>query len=58
MSEPAVLLRIRAESSLADPHSLRFVVEREVRAGAAATFSSVAAAQGAPLAEALFAFPG
>ena len=58
MSEPAVLLRIRAESSPADPHSLRFVVEREVQAGAAATFSSVAAAQGAPLAEALFAIPG
>lgn len=58
MSEPAVLLRIRAESSLADPHSLRFVVEREVQAGASAAFSSVAAAQGAPLAEALFAIPG
>ena len=58
MSKPAVLLRIRAESSLADPHSLRFVVEREVQAGAAATFSSVAAAQGAPLAEVLFAIAG
>jgi Fe-S cluster biogenesis protein NfuA len=58
MSEPVVLLRIRAESSRADPLSLRFVVEREVQAGAAATFSSVAAAQGAPLAEALFAIPG
>lgn len=58
MSEPAILLRIRAESSLADPRSLRFVVERDIQAGAAATFSSVAAAQGAPLAEALFAIPG
>ena len=58
MSEPAVLLRIRAESSLADPHSLRLVVERDVQAGAGATFSSAAAAQGAPLALSLFAIPG
>ncbi|MBC7736215.1 MAG: NifU family protein, partial [Candidatus Saccharibacteria bacterium] len=58
MSEVSVLLRIRAESSRVDPDSLRFVVERDVQAGAAATFSSLAAAQGAPLAEALFAIPG
>lgn len=58
MSEPAVLLRIRAESSPADPHSLRLVVERDVQAGAGGTFSSAAAAQGAPLALSLFAIPG
>ena len=58
MSEPVVLLRIRAESSRADPHSLRFVVERDVQTGAAATFSNMAATRGAPLPEALFAIAG
>jgi Fe-S cluster biogenesis protein NfuA len=58
MSETSALLRIRAESSPADPHSLRLVVERDVQAGAGATFSSAAAAQGAPLALSLFAIPG
>jgi len=58
MSEPSALLRIRAESSPADPHSLRLVVERDVQAGAGATFSSAAASQGAPLALSLFAIPG
>jgi len=58
MSEPAVLLRIRVESSPADPHSLRLVAERDVQAGAGATFSNAAAAQGAPLALSLFAISG
>jgi len=58
MSEPAVLLRIRSESSPADPHSLRFVVERDVQGGTGATFANAAAAQGAPLALALFAIAG
>lgn len=58
MSDLTAPLRIRAETSPADPHSLRFVVERDVQAGAGATFSNVAAAQGAPLAKALFAIAG
>ena len=58
MSETSALLRIRAESSPADPHSLRLVVERDVQAGAGASFSSAAAAQGAPLALSLFAISG
>lgn len=58
MSEPAVLLRIRAESSPADLDSQRFVVERDVQAGTGATFANAAAAQGAPLAQALFAIAG
>ena len=51
-------LRIRAESSPADPNSMRFVLDREVQAGALASYSHAAAAQGAPLAEALFAIAG
>jgi Fe-S cluster biogenesis protein NfuA len=58
MSEPTALLRIRAESSSTDPHSLRFVLERDVQVGAAATFADAAAARNAPLAKALFAIAG
>ena len=58
MSDLTVPPRIRAETSPADPHSMRFVLDRDVQDGALATFSNAAAAQGAPLAEALFAIAG
>ena len=58
MSEITAPLRIRAETSPADPHSMRFVLDRDVQDGALASFPDAAAAQGAPLAEALFAIPG
>jgi Fe-S cluster biogenesis protein NfuA len=58
MSEPAPALRIRAETSPGDRHSMRFVLDADVQDGAIATFSDAAAAQGAPLAEALFAIAG
>ena len=58
MSDLEAVLRIRAESSNADPRSLRFVVERDVQSGAGATFPNATAAQGAPLAEALFGIAG
>ena len=51
-------LRIRAETSPADPNSMRFVLDRQVQSDALATYSDAAAAQGAPLAEALFAIAG
>ncbi|MEH6646631.1 DUF6522 family protein [Sulfitobacter sp.] len=57
MSEVTGPLRIRAEASPADPHSMRFVLDRDVQDGALASFPDAAAAQGAPLAEALFAIP-
>jgi Fe-S cluster biogenesis protein NfuA len=58
MSEKTAPLRIRAETSSADPHSMRFVLDRDVQDGALASFPDAVAAQGAPLAEALFAIPG
>jgi len=58
MSEVADSMRIRAESSPADPHSMRFVLDRDVQDSALASFPDASAAQGAPLAEALFAIPG
>jgi len=51
-------MRIRAETSPTDPHSTRFVLDRDVQNGALATFADAAAVQGAPLAEALFAIAG
>ena len=58
MSDFTTPLRIRAETSPADPNIMRFVLEKDVQAGGLATFSDAAAAQGAPLAEALFAIAG
>jgi Fe-S cluster biogenesis protein NfuA len=58
MSEVTGPLRIRAETSPADPHSMRFVLDRDVQDGALASFPDAAAAQGSPLAEALFAISG
>jgi hypothetical protein len=58
MSEVTDSMRIRAESSPADPHSMRFVLDRDVQDGALASFPDAAAAQGSPLAEALFAISG
>ena len=58
MSEVTESMRIRAESSPADPHSMRFVLDRDVQDAALASFPDAAAAQGAPLAEALFAISG
>jgi Fe-S cluster biogenesis protein NfuA len=58
MSEVTEAMRIRAETSPADPHSMRFVLDRDVQDSALASFPDVAAAQGAPLAEALFAISG
>ena len=51
-------LGIRAGTSPADPRSMRFVLDRDVQNGALATFADVASAQGAPLAQALFAIAG
>lgn len=58
MSDLTAALRIRAETSPTDPHNMRFVLDRDVQDGAMATFPDAATAQGAPLAEALFAIPG
>ena len=58
MSDLTAPLRIRAETSPADPHSMRFVLDRDVQDSALASFPDAAAAQGAPLAEALFAISG
>ena len=58
MSDLTASLRVRAETSPADPNIMRFVLERDVQAGAQATFSDADAAQGAPLAETLFAIAG
>lgn len=58
MSDLKVPLLIRAETSPADPLSMRFVLDRDVQANGLATFPDVASAQGAPLAEALFAISG
>jgi Fe-S cluster biogenesis protein NfuA len=58
MSDLTAPLRIRAETSPGDPHSMRFVLDRDVQDSALANFPDAAAAQGAPLAEALFAISG
>lgn len=58
MSNLTIPLRIRAETSPSDPDSVRFVLDRDVQEGALATFHDAATAQGAPLAEALFAING
>ncbi len=58
MSDPTVPPRIRAETSPADPHSMRFVLDRDVQAGAGASYSNATAVQSAPLAKALFAIAG
>jgi Fe-S cluster biogenesis protein NfuA len=58
MSEATAAIRIRAETSSADPHSMRFVLDRDVQDGALASFPDASTAQGAPLAKALFAIPG
>jgi len=58
MSDMTAPLRIRAGTSPADPRSMRFVLDRDVQNGAVATFADVASAQGAPLAQALFAIAG
>jgi Fe-S cluster biogenesis protein NfuA len=58
MSNLTIPLRIRAETSPADPNNIRFVLERDVQEGALVTFPDAATAQGAPLAKALFAITG
>jgi len=58
MSDMTAPLRIRAGTSPADPHSMRFVLDRDVQGGALATFADAASAQDAPLAKALFAIAG
>jgi len=58
MSDMTAPLGIRAGTSPADPRSMRFVLDRDVQNGALATFADVASAQGAPLAQALFAIAG
>lgn len=58
MSDVTVQLRIRAGTSPADPHSMRFELDRDVQGGALATFADAASAQDAPLAKALFAIAG
>jgi Fe-S cluster biogenesis protein NfuA len=58
MSEKTEPLRIRAETSPADPHSMRFVLDRDVQAGAGASYSNTSTVQCAPLAKALFAIAG
>lgn len=49
---------IRAEASLADPDSCRFVVSRVVHAGPPRLFESPASADGSPLPQRLFALAG
>lgn len=58
MSDLTVPPRIRAETSPADPHSMRFVLDRDVQAGAGASYSNATAVQSAPLAKALFTIAG
>ncbi len=58
MSDLKAPLRIRAETSSIDLNSIRFILDRDVQAGAQATFREVASAQCSPLAEALFAVTG
>ena len=58
MSDMTTQLRIRAGTSPADPHSMRFELDRDVQGGALASFADAASAQDAPLAKALFAIAG
>jgi len=58
MSDVTAPLRIRAGTSPADPHSMRFVLDRDVQGGALASFADAASGQDAPLAKALFAIAG
>ena len=58
MSDLASALRIRAESSHADPDIMRFVLDHDVQAGASVTFDDALSAAAAPLGQALFAIAG
>jgi Fe-S cluster biogenesis protein NfuA len=58
MSDLASVLRIRAESSHADPDIMRFVLDQDVQAGASVTFPDAQSAAAAPLGQALFAIAG
>jgi Fe-S cluster biogenesis protein NfuA len=60
MSDASALqpVTIRAEVTLADPDSCRFVVSREVHPGEPQLFTTAADAAGSPLPERLFALPG
>jgi len=58
MSDMTALLRIRAGTSPADPHSMRFELDKDVQGGALATFADATSAQNAPLAKAIFAIAG
>ena len=58
MSDLADVLRIRAESSHADPDIMRFVLDQDVQAGASVTFADALSAAAAPLGQALFAIAG
>ena len=58
MSDLAPVLRIRAESSHADPDIMRFVLDQDVQAGASVTFVDALSAAAAPLGQALFAIAG
>jgi Fe-S cluster biogenesis protein NfuA len=60
MSDPVAVqpVTIRAEVTLSDPDSCRFVVSREVHPGEPQLFTSAADAAGSPLPERLFALPG
>lgn len=57
MSDDAVV-RIRAETSAADPNTCKFVLDRSVRTGAPLFFRGPDRAGGSPLVEALFALCG
>ena len=58
MSDQASALRIRAESSHADPDIMRFVLDQDVQAGASVSFAVAQSAAAAPLGQALFAIAG
>lgn len=58
MSDLADAIRIRAESSHADPDIMRFVLDQDVQAGASVTFADALSAAAAPLGQALFAIAG
>jgi len=51
-------ISIRAEISLADPHTCKFAVSRTVHPGGPFFFDNKGRAAGSPLAERLFALPG
>ena len=58
MSDLPPVLRIRAESSHADPDIMRFLLDHNVQAGASVTFADALSAAAAPLGQALFAIAG